>query len=386
MQALNGIKVLELSRVLAGPWCGMMLADLGADVIKLESFDGDDTRGLGPPFKGELSAYFACCNRNKRSICIDLRNPQSRPLLEALLREADVLIENYRTGTAELLGVGYDTVSAINPRLVYCSISGYGRDGPHADRAGYDYVVQAEAGLMSITGAAQGEPHKAGIAIADLATGQNAAFAILAALRHRDLYGMGQRIDISLFDTQLSWLANVSSNVLFTDNDAERFGNHHANIVPYQTFKARDKEFVLAIASEKLWLDLCEVLQRDDWLRDPRYLNNAMRVKNRDALCKDMEKFFYTQTTEHWLKLFESAGIPAAPINTVKQAIQHPVCQAHGMKIEIDNIPMIGSPIRLSGTPVEYIRRPPQLGEHTNEICLEFGLNANQLRKDGAIR
>jgi crotonobetainyl-CoA:carnitine CoA-transferase CaiB-like acyl-CoA transferase len=386
MQALNGIKVLELSRVLAGPWCGMMLADLGADVIKLESFDGDDTRGLGPPFKGELSAYFACCNRNKRSICIDLRNPQSRPLLEALLREADVLIENYRTGTAELLGVGYDTVSAINPRLVYCSISGYGRDGPHADRAGYDYVVQAEAGLMSITGEAEGAPHKVGIAIADLATGQNAAFAILAALRHRDMFGIGQRIDISLFDTQLSWLANVGSNVLFTDNDAERYGNHHANIVPYQTFKAADKEFVLAIASEKLWLDLCEVLQRDDWLRDPRFLNNAMRVKNRDALSKDMENFFCTQTSEHWLKLFAVAGIPAAPINTVKQAIQHPVSQAHGMKIEIDNIPMIGSPIRLSGTPVEYVRRPPKLGEHSNEICREFGLNANELRKNGAIR
>src|SRR5690349_12472240 len=257
MSALHGITVLELSRVLAGPWCGMVLADLGAEVIKLESFDGDDTRGLGPPFKDGVSAYFACCNRNKRSLAIDLRVPASRPLLEALVRHADVLIENYRTGTAEHLGVGWESLRAINPRLVYCSISGYGRTGPAAQRPGYDYVVQAEAGLMSITGSSDGEACKVGVAVADLATGQNAAIAILAALRHRDRTGRGQRIDVSLFDSQLAGLANVAANALFTGTDAPRYGNAHPSIVPYEAFKASDGEFVLAVASEKLWVDAC---------------------------------------------------------------------------------------------------------------------------------
>ncbi len=232
----------------------MSLADLGAEVIKLESFDGDDTRGLGPPFLDGMSAYFACCNRNKRSLAIDLRAPAARPLLEALVREADVLVENYRTGGAEALGVGYEAMAAINTRLVYCSISGYGRDGPGAHLPGYDYVVQAEAGLMAITGPAQGAPHKVGVAVADLAAGQNAATAILAALLQRHATGLGQRIDISLFDTQLAMLANVGSSALFTDADAARHGNAHPSIVPYESFRASDGEFVLAVASEKLWM------------------------------------------------------------------------------------------------------------------------------------
>ncbi len=250
MSALSGITVLELSRVLAGPWCGMILADLGADVIKLESFDGDDTRGLGPPFLDGMSAYFACCNRNKRSLAIDLRAHAARPLLEALVREADVLVENYRTGGAESLGVGYEELAAINPRLVYCSISGYGREGPGAQLPGYDYVVQAEAGLMSVTGPSDGEPYKVGVAVADLSTGQNAATAILAALLQRHHSGKGQRIDVSLFDSQLALLANVGSNALFTGGEAARYGNAHASIVPYEAFRARDGEFVLAVASE----------------------------------------------------------------------------------------------------------------------------------------
>lgn len=386
MGALSGYTVLELSRVLAGPWCGMTLADLGADVIKLESFDGDDTRGLGPPFLDGMSAYFACCNRNKRSLAIDLRAPAARPLLEALVREADVLVENYRTGGAEMLGVGYEAMAAINPRLVYCSISGYGRDGPDALRPGYDYVVQAEAGLMSITGPADGEPSKVGVAVADLATGQNAATAILAALLQRQRDGRGQRIDVSLFDTQLAMLANVAGNVLFTGADALRFGNAHASIVPYQAFRASDGEFVLAVASEKLWLQLCEALGRQDWLRDPRFLNNAARVVNREAVCAELAGVFAGGKIAHWLALLDGAGVPAAPINSVRQALEHPVAAARGMRVELGGIPMVGSPIKLSASPPRLERPPPKLGEHSNEIAAAHGFDAAALRAAGAIR
>jgi crotonobetainyl-CoA:carnitine CoA-transferase CaiB-like acyl-CoA transferase len=386
MSALAGITVLEFSRVLAGPWCGMMLADLGAEVIKLEPFDGDDTRGLGPPFKDGISAYFACCNRNKRSLAIDLRTPASRPLLEALVRHADVLVENYRTGTAEHLGLGWSDMHAINPRLVYCSISGYGRTGPAAQRAGYDYVVQAESGLMSITGPAMSEASKVGVAVADLATGQNAAIAILAALRHRDRTGRGQRIDVSLFDSQVAALANVASSVLFTGVDAPRYGNAHPNIVPYEAFHASDGPFVLAVASEKLWVDTCGVLGREDWLREPRYVNNAARVANRVALCAELHALFATQPVAHWLALFAGAGIPAAPINSVRAALESDIAHARGMHVELGGLPLVGSPLNLSATPVEMCLPPPRLGEHTDELVGRFGFDATALRAAGAVR
>ena len=386
MTALTGITVLEFSRVLAGPWCGMMLADLGAEVIKLEPFEGDDTRGLGPPFKDGVSAYFSCCNRNKRSLAIDLRTPASRPLLEALVRNADVLVENYRTGTAEHLGLGWDDMRAINPGLVYCSISGYGRTGPAANRAGYDYVVQAEAGLMSITGPADAEASKVGVAVADLATGQNAAIAILAALRHRDRTGHGQRIDVSLFDSQLAALANVGSNVLFTGTDAPRYGNAHPSIVPYQAFDASDAAFVLAIASEKLWVDACGALDREDWLREPRYVNNAARVANRGPLCAEMQALFATRPAAHWLERFAAAGVPAAPINTVAAALDSDIARARGLRIDLGGLPLVGSPLNLSETPVEYCLPPPALGEHTDEIASRFGFDPAALRAAGAVR
>ncbi|WP_374603871.1 CaiB/BaiF CoA transferase family protein [Arenimonas sp.] len=386
MGALSGITVLELSRVLAGPWCGMTLADLGADVIKLESFDGDDTRGLGPPFLDGMSAYFACCNRNKRSLAIDLRSQAARPLLEALVRKADVLVENFRTGGAESLGLGYETLATINPRLVYCSISGYGRDGPGAMRPGYDYVVQAEAGLMSITGPAGGEASKVGVAVADLATGQNAATAILAALLQRHHDGRGQRIDVSLFDTQLSLLANVAANALFTGADAPRFGNAHPSIVPYQAFAASDQSFVLAVASEKLWAQLCHTLGRPGWLSDPRWCTNAARVDNRESLCEALAELFIGQDAAHWLALFERAGIPAAPINSVRQALDHPVALARGMRYELGGIPMLGSPIRLSGSPARRELPPPALGEHSDMIARDAGFDPQALRAAGAIR
>jgi crotonobetainyl-CoA:carnitine CoA-transferase CaiB-like acyl-CoA transferase len=391
MSALSGITVLELSRVLAGPWCGMMLADLGADVIKLEPFDGDDTRGLGPPFlagadgtpRERMSAYFACCNRGKRSLAIDLRAPGARALLDALVRDADVLIENFRGGAAERLGIGWERLSALNPRLVYCAISGYGRDGADAGRAGYDAVVQAEAGMMAITGDADGEPHKVGVAIADLATGQNAATAILAALLQRERTGRGQRIDVSLFDSALALLANVGSAALFTGADAVRHGNAHASIVPYQTFRAADGPFVLAVASEKLWADACRALGRDDLRDDPRYAGNAARVAHRDALCGEFAALFATAPVAHWLALFAAAGVPSAPVNGVRAALALPAAQR--LRIESGGVPMLGSPLRLSDSPPATTRPPPGLGEHGDEIVRGCGFEPATLRAAGAI-
>lgn len=385
MQALEGITVLELSRVLAGPWCGMMLADLGADVIKLEPPEGDDTRGLGPPFRDGLSAYFACCNRNKRSLAIDLLNPASRPLIEALVKQADVLIENYRTGTAEKLGVGYEQLRAINPRLIYCSISGYGRVGIAAQRPGYDFAVQAETGLMSITGAPDGEPQKVGVAVADLATGQNAAIAILAALLARGTDGPGQRVAVSLFDSQLAGLSNIASACLFSDEQAGRYGNGHASIVPYQSFNASDGEFVLTVASEKLWSKLCALMGKPEWRDEPRCSSNAARVVNRDWLIPEMQAVFAADTVAGWLARMEQAGMPAAAINTVQQALHHPITESRGLVIELGGVPMVASPLRLSQTPVRYALPPPALGQHTDEITREAGLDPAALRSAGAI-
>jgi len=374
MPALSGIKVLELSRVLAGPWAGMTLADLGADVIKLEPPSGDDTRGLGPPFRDGLSAYFACCNRGKRSLVLDLATADAKPVVAALAMWADVVIENFRSGVAQSLGVDHATLSALNPRLVYCSISGYGRDGDGAARAGYDFVVQAEAGLMAITGPADGEPGKVGVAVADLFTGINATTAILAALLARERSGRGQRIDISLFDSQLQMLANVGSNVLFTSDDAARHGNAHASIVPYQAFAARDGTLVVAVASEKLWRAFCTALDREDWLADPRYRRNADRVIHRDVLTGDIASRIATRSVAEWTARLTAAGVPAAPVNGVKAALDHPLTAAHGMRIAVGGVPMLGSPLQLSADPVQYRRPPPALGADTAAILHELGL------------
>ncbi len=413
MSALAGIKVLEFSRVLAGPWSGMTLADLGAEVIKIEPLDGDDTRGYGPPFLGEtgddsthdghsdptttpergLSAYFAACNRNKRSIALDLRHPDCRPLIEAMIRDADVLIENFRNGTAEHLGIGEQAARALNPRLIYCAISGYGRDGPDADRPGYDFAVQAQSGLMAITGPADGAPSKVGVATVDITTGLNATIAILAALYRRDADGSnknsernGQCIDIALFDTQVQALANVASSVLFTGEDARRYGNAHPSIVPYQSFDARDGAFALACASDRLWQRLCDLLDAPTWREDPRCATNAARVRHRDWLIPQLTERFAQATTAEWLARFETAGIPAAPINSVSDAVFGELANARGLRIEADGVPMLRSPLRFSCTPIEDYRRPPSLGEHTDDICARYGINAAALRFAGAAR
>ena len=378
MTALAGIKVLELARVLAGPWCGMTLADLGADVIKVEPPTGDDTRGWGPPFRDGLSAYFACCNRNKRSIALDLRAPESKPVIEALIKQSDVLIENYRTGGAESLGVDYATAKKINPKIIYCSISGYGRTGPDAFKPGYDFAIQAEAGLMSITGPVDDMPYRTGTAITDIASGQNASTAILAALIHRMKTGDGQSLEISLFETQLQLLANSASGVLFTGKEAKRLGNQHPNIVPYQVFSESDGHFVLAVASESLWRDCCGALKKAEWLLDSRYVDNAARVVNRETLIPELQGLFISKNLAHWQRMFEEAGIPISPINSVKQAIEHPVTVAREMRIEIGKVSMIGSPLKLEQTPVSYRLPPPQLDAH-HEVIL------NELRQQGLL-
>ena len=386
MSALSGLKVLDLSRVLAGPWCGQMLADLGADVIKVESFEGDDTRGMGPPYIGNISAYFSCANRNKRSICIDLHKPESREIIEALVVQADVLIENFRTGTAERLGVGYAALSAINPRLIYCSISGYGRTGPDAKRAGYDYAVQAEGGLMAITGARDGAPNKVAVAVVDLATGQNAVIAILAALQQRHSSGRGQQVAVSLFDTQLTWLANIGAGVLFTGEDAPRYGNEHASIVPYQDFSASDQHFVLTVANEKLWHALCETVGHPEWIHDPRFDSNSQRVLHRDLVTANLQAIFSTQPVAYWLQAFSNHGIPCAPINSVKQALFSPLAEANGNVLEVDGIPLVASPLKLSDSPVHYHRAPPQLGQDSQAILSEIGLDYARYAALGVVK
>jgi crotonobetainyl-CoA:carnitine CoA-transferase CaiB-like acyl-CoA transferase len=386
MSALAGIKVLELARVLAGPWCGMTLADLGAEVIKLEPLEGDDTRGYGPPFREDISAYFASCNRSKRSIAVDLRHPEARPLLEALIRDSDVLIENFRTGVAESLGLDYAKACVLNPRLIYCAISGYGRSGPDAQRPGYDFAVQAESGLMSITGQADGPPSKVGVATTDLTTGLNATIAILAALHQRTRSGEGQYIELSLFDVQVQALANVASSVLFTHNDAKRYGNAHPSIVPYQTFDASDGAFALACASDRLWQRLCPLIGRPQWLDDPRCATNAARVEHRDWLIPELAQCFCNDTVATWLTRFEAAGIPAAPVNSVRDAVMGELATARGLRIDTDGIPMIASPLRMSASPMATAQRPPQLSEHADAICTAQGFDAGALRASGAIR
>ena len=386
MSALAGIKVLELSRVLAGPWCGMTLADLGAEVIKLEPLEGDDTRGYGPPFREEISAYFASCNRGKRSIAVDLRHPDARPLVEALIRDSDVLIENFRTGVAESLGIGGGQTRALNPRLIHCAISGYGRSGPGAQRPGYDFAVQAESGLMSITGPADGQSSKVGVATVDLTTGLNATIAILAALHQRARTGEGQYIELSLFDVQVQALANVASSVLFTDTDAKRYGNAHPSIVPYQTFDASDGAFALACASDRLWQRLCALIGRPQWLDDPRCATNPERVRQRDWLIPLLAECFVGDTVTNWLTRFEAAGIPAAPVNSVRDAVMGDLATARGLRIDADGIPMIASPLRMTASPMAQARRPPRLSEHADAICATHGLDADALRAAGAIR
>lgn len=372
---LSGVRVIDLTRVLAGPYCTMILGDLGADVIKIEAPGrGDDTRHWGPPFaEGGESAYFLCANRNKRSLTLNLKSKRGLDILKALIGRGDVLIENFRMGTLAGWGLGYEELQRLRPGLIYCTITGYGYTGPYRHRPGYDFIIQAQGGIMSITGPAGGEPYKVGVAIADITAGLLANNAILASLYARERTGAGQRIDISLLDSQVAWLANVASNHLVSGQVPARYGNAHASVVPYQAFKARDHHFAFGVGNDGQWQKFCRAVGRPEWSQDERFATNAARVENREVLISLLADLFAQRDLDEWLTKLEEIGIPAAPINTIDRVFADPQVQARGMRVEVAHptagtLPLVGSPLNIPTTPAQVRHPPPLLGQHTGEI------------------
>jgi formyl-CoA transferase len=367
--------VADFSRVLAGPYCTMMLGDLGADVVKVESPEGDDTRRWGPPYVEGESAYYLSCNRNKRSVVLDLRSDEGRGWARKLALQSDVVVENFKLGTMERWGLGYEELAREKPELVYCTISGYGRTGPNAHLPGYDYVIQGAGGIMSVTGEPDGPPTKVGVAIVDLTAGMFALSSILAALRVRDMTGKGQRIDISLFDSHLAWLANVGSSYLVSGETPARYGNGHPNIVPYETFRTADGWLVLAVGNDRQWRRFCEAGERGDLLEDARWTTNSDRVRNRVALVEALQELFLERTVGEWLAILQEYEVPAGPVNSVADALDSPLTQAREMVQEVEHpligpLRMVASPLHLEGTPPAIRRHPPMLGEHTDEVLM----------------
>ncbi|MDE1556639.1 MULTISPECIES: CaiB/BaiF CoA transferase family protein [Comamonas] len=408
--ALSGIKVLDLSRVLAGPWATQMLADLGADVIKVERpVAGDDTRHWGPPFlkddAGQATreaSYFTACNRNKRSITVDMTHPEGQALLRQMAAEADVVVENFKVGGLQQYGLDYDSLKALNPRLIYCSITGFGQDGPYAERAGYDLMVQAMCGLMSITGHADGEPGggplKVGVAVIDVFTGLYASNAILAALNARDNArhgtGQGQYIDMALLDVGMAVLANQAAGFLATGQAPGRAGNIHPSLAPYQDFPSRDGNVLLAIGNDGQFARFCEACGHPDWAQDARFATNTARVQHRAELLERLLPVMRTHTTAEWIALLEDKAVPCGPINTVAQAFDDPQVRHRGIARSlprqagdgIAQVATVANPMRLSATPVSYRRAPPSLGQHTQEVLHELGLSEERIRALHAAR
>ncbi|MES2002469.1 MAG: CaiB/BaiF CoA-transferase family protein [Pseudomonadota bacterium] len=395
MTPLAGVKVLDLSRVLAGPWCTQLLADLGAEVIKVERPGvGDDTRHWGPPWHGEgdqrVSAYFLSCNRGKKSAAIDFAREEGAAIVRRLAADADVLVENFKVGGLTKFGLDAGSLRAANPRLIYASITGFGQDGPYADRAGYDYIIQGMGGLMSITGLPDGEPGggpmRVGVAVADLFTGLYTAVAILAALFRRERSGQGAHIDMALFDTQLAMLANQATNQLVSGIDPVRQGVGHPNLVPYQPFEAADQPIIIAIGNERQFERLAAILGHQEWSRDERFASNAARVANRAALVALIAQEIATRSAAEWLDRLEAAGIPAGPINRISQALGDVQAQHRAMVRNMAGMSLVGSPLRLDGERSDSDLPPPALGEHSAEILKSLGLTeteAQQLRKAG---
>ncbi len=372
--ALSDVVVIDLSRVFAGPYCTMMLGDLGATVIKVEQpGKGDDTRQFGPPYVAGEAAYYLGLNRNKYSVTLDFKNPAHLQRLRELIKTATVLVENFRPGTLDKVGLGYDTLREINPGLVYCSISGYGQSGPYAMRPGYDFVAQAESGIMSVTGEVEGEPQRVGTPIADNAAGIFACMSILAALYVRQQTGKGQRIDISLLEAAVSLLGNVSANHLISGAEAPRYGNGHPNIVPYQAFRTKNGYIVVSCGNDRLYQELCALLGRGELASDARFATNPQRVRNRAALLPILQEVFAQRETDEWLEQLRAAGIPCGPINTVGQIFNDPHIQARGFVWECEHptagpIKLSGSPMHLSETPPRLYKAPPLLGEDNAKI------------------
>jgi len=413
--ALNHLKVLDLSRVLAGPWCTQMLADLGADVIKVERPGaGDDTRHWGPPFLKDAdgndttqATYFTACNRNKRAITLDMAKPEGQALIRQLALESDILVENFKVGGLKQYGLDFESLHAINPRLIYCSVTGFGQDGPYAERAGYDLMIQAMSGLMSITGEADatpgGGPMRVGVAVIDIFTGVYATSAILAALEVRHRTGAGQHIDMALLDVGMAVLGNQAAGYLNTGAVPQRQGNTHPSLAPYQTFPTLDGAMLLAIGNDGQFARFCEAAEHPEWSSDPRFASNTLRVKHRDALIPALQALTQTRTTAQWIALLEDKAVPCGPINDLSQAFADAQVQARGLVVnqavapvnnaqeaikQIANIVTVASPLRLLATPPVLRRAPPALGEHTEEVLAELGLDAARiaaLRQAGVV-
>jgi formyl-CoA transferase len=388
LKPLAGIKVVDLSRVLAGPWCTQLLADLGAEVIKIERPGaGDDTRHWGPPWHGEgdkrVAAYFLSCNRGKKSAAIDFARPEGAALIRKLAAEADVVIENFKVGGLDKFGLDAGSLRSANPRLVYASITGFGQDGPYADRAGYDYIVQGMGGLMSITGLPDGVPGggpmRVGVAVVDLFTGLYTCVAILAALYRREKSGEGAYIDMALFDTQLAMLANQASNALISGKDPPRQGNTHPNIVPYQPFDAGDQPIIIAVGNERQFARLAEMCGHPEWASDERFASNEARVANRDEMVRLVGEAIARKPAAEWLKQLDGAGIPAGPINSVSQALADVQAQHRQMVRTIAGVPLVGSPVRLDGDRADSDLPPPSLGEHTGDVLAQLGLDRRDI-------
>jgi len=390
LSPLEGIKVLDLSRVLAGPWCTQLLADLGAEVTKIERPGaGDDTRHWGPPWFGEgnnrVAAYFLSCNRGKKSAAIDFAQPEGAALVRKLAENADVVVENFKVGGLKKFGLDAGSLRAANPRLVYASITGFGQNGPYADRAGYDFIIQGMGGMMSVTGLPDDEPGggpmRAGVAIADLFTGMYTCTAILAALYGREKTGEGATIDMALFDTQIAVMANQASNALVSGKDPPRQGNTHPNIVPYQPFDAADQPIIIAVGNDRQFARLAEICGHPEWPADERFASNAARVANREEMVRLVSETIATRPAAEWLEQFETAGIPAGPINTLTQALSDVQAQHRQMVRSIAGVPLVGSPVRLEGARADSELPPPRLGEHTPDVLAALGLDSAEVER-----
>jgi len=403
---LHGVRVLDLSRILAGPWCGQLLADLGAEVIKVERpGKGDDTRGWGPPFLRDRegretneAAYFQCANRAKKSVTIDIAKPAGQALVRDLAARSDVLLENYKVGDLARYGLGYEQVRAVNPRIVYCSITGFGQTGPYRARAGYDFMIQGMGGFMSMTGERDGlpgaGPQKAGVAIADLMTGMYSTVAVMGALWERNASGEGQHIDMALLDTQVAWLANQNLNYLVSGEPPARLGNAHPNITPYDTFKTADGDIILAIGNDAQYAKFCRAAGLEALIEDPRFVGNPVRVANRDTLRALIAPAMKARTTAGWIATLAPLGVPCGPINRLDQVFADPQVVHRGLKVEVEHpvagrLPLVANPIKYSRTPLAYDRAPPLLGQHTQEVLGELLGRSEaeivELRKAGIV-
>jgi crotonobetainyl-CoA:carnitine CoA-transferase CaiB-like acyl-CoA transferase len=398
---LSNIRVLDLTRVLAGPWATQMLADFGAEVIKIEKpGEGDDTRGWGPPFlknadgsRGD-AAYFLSTNRGKTSVCIDMAKPEGQKLIRALAAKSDVVIENFKVGGLKKYGLDYDSLKAVNPKLIYCSITGFGQDGPYAQRAGYDFMIQGMAGIMSVTGEPDGQPMKVGVAFADIFTGLHAVIGMTSALFHRERTGEGQFLDLALLDSQVAVLANQALNYLVGGKAPGRLGNTHPNIVPYQTFETADGHIIIAVGTDRQFKEYCAIIGFPNLADDERFKTNRARVENREALIPLLVGPMKARTTSQWVAAFEAAAVPCGPINSIDQMFADPQVLSRGLQIGLTRddgvqVPGVANPIQFSATPVEYEKAPPKLGDGTVSVLAKLlGLSDSEiaaLRNSGAI-